>query len=158
MTTDTVLQIGTDAVRAFSQQLNEPDWLTQIRLEALELAGKLELPILEKTRIDRWDLDHFGTFKQDEKIESLDKLPQQFQELITDGVQNMIVQRNASVIYNELSDELKQQGVIFTDLHTAAKEHADLVQKHLFQVVKKDEHRLAALHAALWSGGMFLYV
>jgi Fe-S cluster assembly protein SufD len=48
--------------------------------------------------------------------------------------------------------------VIFTNLHTAANEHAALVQKHLFSVVKKDENQVSALHAAAFTGGVFLYV
>ncbi len=58
-----------------------------------------------------------------------------------------------------LSDELKEQGVIFTDIFTAAKEHGELVQKYFMtDAVKVDEHKLTAYHAALMNGGVFLYV
>lgn len=50
------------------------------------------------------------------------------------------------------------QGVIFTDLQTAVKEHADLVKAHLNTVIKAEENSLSALHAALWNGGVFAYV
>ena len=54
---------------------------------------------------------------------------------------------------------MKEQGVIFTDLLTAAREHAELVQKYFMKDgVKVDEHRLTALHAALLNGGVFLYI
>src|SRR5690606_1557037 len=72
---------------------------------------------------------------------------------------NVIVQRNATVVYQELSDDLKNKGVIFTDIWTALNEHADLVQKYFMtEAVQIDEHRLTALHAALLNGGVFLYV
>ena len=61
--------------------------------------------------------------------------------------------------YLSLSDELKEQGVIFTDIFTAAKDIAELVQKYFMKnAVKVDEHKLTALHAALMNGGVFLYV
>ena len=68
---------------------------------------------------------------------------------------NLYIQRNNTPAYISLSAELKEQGVIFTDLLTAAREHSELVQKYFMKDgVKVDEHRLTALHAALlkwWS-------
>lgn len=162
MTTDTVLQISSDSVRAFSKQLGEPAWLTELRLEALELAKKLELPKAEKTKIDRWNLDAYGQFHQEQPLQSLDELPSHINDLIhySDGAnnRNLLVQRNASMVYRQVSDELQQQGVLFMDMHTAAIEHPELLQKYFMTVIGKEENRLAALHAALWSGGVFLYV
>ena len=58
-----------------------------------------------------------------------------------------------------MSKELKENGVIFTDIFTAAREHGDLLQKYFMKDgVKVDEHRLTALHAALLNGGVFIYV
>src|SRR5690606_23493054 len=54
--------------------------------------------------------------------------------------------------------DLEAKGVIFTDMETAAKEHGELVGKHLMSVVTKDENKLTALHAAMFTGGVFLYV
>lgn len=162
MTTDTLLHIDADSIRAFSKQLNEPAWLTDTRLEALELAKQLDLPKVEKTKINRWKLESFGQYAQDQALQSLEDLPGEIKDLtnVAEGTneRNLIVQRNASIVYQELSEELKQQGVLFTDLHTAAKEHSDLVQKYFMTVVEKGENKLTALHAAIWSGGIFLYV
>ena len=59
----------------------------------------------------------------------------------------------------KITDELKDNGVIFTDIFTAVKEHGDLVQKYFMtDGVKVDENKLTALHAALLNGGTFLYV
>ena len=57
-----------------------------------------------------------------------------------------------------MSADLAAKGVIFADLATAVREHGDLVKQYLNTAVKADEHSLAALHAALWNGGVFLYV
>ncbi|MCG0057138.1 Fe-S cluster assembly protein SufD, partial [Escherichia coli] len=68
-------------------------------------------------------------------------------------------QRDQTAAYSTLTEELKSQGVIFTDIQTAAKEHSDLVEKYFMKDgVKVDEHRLTALNAALLNGGVFVYV
>lgn len=69
------------------------------------------------------------------------------------------MQRDQTPAFLSLSKELKDKGVIFTDILTAAREHSDLVEKYFMKDgVKVDEHKLTALHAALMNGGAFLYV
>ncbi|MEG9462168.1 MAG: Fe-S cluster assembly protein SufD, partial [Bacillus amyloliquefaciens] len=71
----------------------------------------------------------------------------------------LYVQRDQTPAFLSLSKELKDKGVIFTDILTAAREHSDLVEKYFMKDgVKVDEHKLTALHAALMNGGAFLYV
>jgi len=159
-TVNTALPVGRDALQALSSSKQEPAWLAELRLQALELAGTLELPKLEKTRIDRWNIDRYGEYKQVTAVDSLDNLPEEISSLVAqDSIPSgVLIQRNSGVIYSSLSEELKQRGVILCDLETAAREHEDLVRPYLMQAVRADEHRLSALHAALWSGGLFLYV
>lgn len=159
MTTETTLPMGRDRVEAIATANKEPEWLKAKRLEALELAGRLELPKLEKTRIDRWNIDQYGTYKQQNAIASIAELPEDIQATLTEEeANNLVVQRNSNVVYGKLAKEFAEQGVIFMDLHQAASEHPELVKNHLMTVVKADEHRLTALHAAIWNGGVFLYV
>lgn len=160
MSIQNVLPIDRNSVADLSKSRNEPLWLTELRLQALELAGSLELPKLEKTRIDRWQLDSYGTYKSPVPLHKLEQLPESVKLLLGEEEQpaNLIVQRNSGAVWKQLSDELAQQGVIFTDLETAAREHSDLVQKYFMSVVKPNENRITALHAALWNGGVFLYV
>lgn len=159
MTTQTILPIDRETLAALSQSNNEPAWLSALRLEALELAGQLELPVVEKQKISRWNLDAYGTYTKSTAIQSLSELPESLQSLVKlEENSSVLVQRNSSVVFQQLSADLAAKGVIFTDLQTAVEKHADLVQKYLFQAVKKDENRLAALHTALWNGGVFVYV
>jgi len=158
--TQTVLPIDRNSVADLSASRNEPSWMTDLRLNALELAGTLELPKLEKTRIDRWNLERYGSYKQPQPLQKLEHLPDAAQLLLGKEAEpvNLVVQRDSGVVWNHLSEELAQQGVIFTDLETAVREHGDLVRSHFMTAVKADENRLTALHAALWNGGVFLYV
>lgn len=162
MSAQTVLPIDRQSVAEQSQARREPEWMTQLRVEALELAESLELPKLEKTRIDRWNLQSFGSYKANEPLNSLDQLPEAATALLQNEGQgkpdNLLVQRNSGVVYHSVSEQLKAQGVIFTSLQDALEQHGDLVKSYFMSVVGKDENRLTALHAALWSGGVFLYV
>ncbi|MNI21033.1 FeS cluster assembly protein SufB [compost metagenome] len=156
MSTETILPIDRAAVLELSRTKQEPEWMTNLRLEGLTLAETLELPKLEKTRIDRWSISSFGSYKQAARISSLDELPEVAQGLTNPD--NLFVQKNSGIVYSQVAEQLKQQGVIFTDLETAVKEHADLVKPYFMKAIEANENRLTALHAALWSGGIFIYV
>jgi len=159
LSTQTILPIDRAAIQQYSASRNEPEWMLKLRLEAIEQAGKLELPVLEKTRIDRWSLDQYGTYRPSEPIASPDQLPEYAKVFVQESGEsgNLVIQRNSGRIYQVLSDELKKQGVIFTDLETAVREHSDLVREHFLKAVQY-ENRITALHTALWNGGVFLYV
>ena len=62
-------------------------------------------------------------------------------------------------VYLDLADEVRAQGVIWTDMDTAVREHPDLVQKYFMEeAVPVTADKYTALHGAFWSGGTFLYV
>lgn len=156
MTTETFLPASHDGIKAWSQASGEPAWLTELRLNALELAGTLEWPKLEKMKLERWDLESFGEYKAAARLTKAEELPAAVQNYLQSG--NLLVQRNAGIAYLQFSEELAKQGVIFTDLQTAAAQHPELVQRHLLSVIDKGENKVTALHAAMWSGGVFLYI
>ncbi|OAS21314.1 Fe-S cluster assembly protein SufD [Paenibacillus oryzisoli] len=156
MSTKTTLSIDTNAVTELSRSKQEPEWMTALRTEGVALANSLELPILEKTRIDRWSISAYGSYKEQATLSSLDALPEVTQGLTNSD--NLIVQRNSGIVFNQVSEELKKQGVIFTDLETAVREHGDLVKPYFMKAVEANENQLTALHAALWNGGIFIYV
>ncbi|GAA0588866.1 Fe-S cluster assembly protein SufD [Virgibacillus siamensis] len=162
MTVETKLPYDKDYISQFSQNKNEPEWMRDLRLQALEQADSLEMPQPDKTKINRWN---FSRFKheavQTEEISSLNDLPENIQEFLDMEKEsgNLLIQRNHTLAYASVSDELKEKGVIFTDIFTALKEHPELVQRYYMKdAVSVDEHRMTALHTALMNGGAFVYV
>lgn len=151
----------TDYIERFSQQNNEPDWMKTLRTDALKQAEQLEMPKPDKTKINRWDFSTFSHEGEAKEISTLVDLPDQIKKFVnldTDD-QNLVILRNQFNSYQSLSDDLKAKGVIFTDIFTALREHADLVKKYyMTEAVSVDEHKLTAVHAALMNGGVFLYV
>ncbi len=160
-TNETKIAFDQSYVSDFSKQRNEPEWLTELRLRGLELAESLPMPKPEKTKIDNWNFTQFQHVVEASQVEKVDDLPEYILNLIgtEDRTDNFIVQRNSTPAFKQVSQELKDKGVIFTDIATAVQEHSDLVKKYFMnQAVKIDEHRLTALHAALLNGGVFVYV
>ncbi|MDQ0219674.1 Fe-S cluster assembly protein SufD [Peribacillus cavernae] len=161
MTTETKLPVEKENIRSYSQQNNEPSWLSELRVEALAEFENLPMPKPDKTKIDKWNFTSFKSHTvESEAFTSLEELPEEVKTLIhIEEANNLYIQRNNTAAFAILDEELKNQGVIFTDIVTAAREHGDLVQKYFMKDgVKVNEHRLTALHAALLNGGAFLYV
>ncbi|UTR11642.1 Fe-S cluster assembly protein SufD [Evansella sp. LMS18] len=158
MTAETKFPVDQDILTSFSKDRNEPQWLTDLRLSSLEKAETLELPKPDKTNIKNWNFTNFETFQNTAETA---ELSDSAKALIgsEEDAPNLIVQKNGETSISRISEELKQKGVIYTDIQTAVKEHSDLVQKYFMQdAVSADEHRLTALHAALLNGGVFVYV
>ncbi|MDF2923683.1 MAG: hypothetical protein K0R57_2597 [Paenibacillaceae bacterium] len=159
MSTQTFLPVDRDAVHALSEHNKEPQWVAELRLKGLELAEALELPFVEKTKLDRWDLSRYGSYQAADPIGSVQELPEEARSLFGESFSNsLLIQRNSGVVYNKLSEAALAQGVIFTDLETAARDHEELVKPYFMKAVEQGENRFTALHSAVWSGGVFLYI
>ncbi|MFS0822125.1 Fe-S cluster assembly protein SufD [Bacillus sp. 1P02SD] len=161
MTIDTKLPFDKEYVRGFSSSLGEPSWLQDLRLQALEKAEDLPMPRPDKTKIDKWNFTQFANHVvESAPYHSIDELPEEIKSLIhVEEEKNIYIQRNNTPAFISLTEDVKASGVIFTDIHTAAREHGELLQKYFMtEAVKVDEHRLTALHAALVNGGAFVYV
>ena len=154
------------AVEELSRGKGEPEWMLQKRLHAWDTYEKTPTPL--GRRGDLGTLRAFSNFKFEQltsyvPAQAGDVLPTSFekarQEGLVDERSGTIIQHNSSVVRIELNEDLKQQGVILTDLETAVREHADLVQQYFMtDCIPVDSSKYTALHAAFWSGGIFLYV
>ncbi|MBT2646147.1 Fe-S cluster assembly protein SufD [Bacillus sp. ISL-34] len=159
MTTETKLPFEQEDISSYSTKNNDPAWLSELRIQAFSELEKLPMPKPDKTKIDKWNFTSFQTHTvESEAFASLEELPEEIKSIIEEN-ENLYIQRNNTPAHINLSANVKEQGVIFTDILTAARDHAELVQKYFMKDgVKIDEHRLTALHAALVNGGAFLYV
>ncbi|GCF95102.1 Fe-S cluster assembly protein SufD [Enterococcus florum] len=140
-----------DAVKSYSASWEEPQWMTDLRVSALEKIEQLPLPVIEKVKFARWSLYNVKTERQ----EAVGDVPS-FDQI---GDNPMVVQTGEQTILEQISPELAEKGVIFTDLMTAMQEHPELVKEYyMTKAVPMDENSLTALHAAFMNNGVFLYV
>ncbi len=151
------------AVEELSSTLDEPGWMREFRLQAWETYQNLPMPTINdepwrRTDLRRLNLDDIGPSVNGTGAGTLvpDYLGEQLTEDKTGGI---LVTVDGIPEKYEISDKLKDQGVIFTDMSSAVREHPDLVKKYFMtEVVQANEGKFAALHAAFWRGGTFLYV
>lgn len=141
-----------DTITAFSAEKGEPQWLLDQRKIALSKAEELALPHINQVKYKKWplfSLDFEGTDSDTGNVPAFDEMADN----------PIVVQTGSSTIFEQLSADLVEQGVIFTDLNTALTEHPELIQEYyMTKAVQVDEDKMTAAHAAFMNSGMFLYI
>jgi Fe-S cluster assembly protein SufD len=132
----------------------EPEWLRARRREAFALYERLPMPSRSdeewrRTDIRGLDLTAFAPFEQADGTAPSDPI---------EDAAGVLRQRGSEPGQVVLDPELARRGVLFLPLSQAAAEYPDLVRTRLFSEARPDRDKFAALHAALFSGGTFLYV
>jgi Fe-S cluster assembly protein SufD len=143
-----------ESVEELAALHGEPEWLRARRREAFAAYERLPIPSRSeeewrRTDVRQLDLDAFEAFERADGAAPTDPIED------TAGV---LRQRGSEPGAVELAPDVAARGVLFMPLSQAAKEHPDLVGRHLFTEARPDRDKFAALHAALFSGGTFLYV
>lgn len=147
-----------EAVEHLSAAKNEPDWMRDFRLRAWQIFESLPMPTLRdeewrRTDIRRLILENLSPYGAAGGA----SVPSPLR--LEGNVAGTIIHQNSDTIERTVSEDLARQGVIFTDLDTALREHPDLVRRSFMtQAVTPDYNKFTALNAAFWSGGTFLYV
>lgn len=161
---EAVIPLTRDDVIALSDRLGEPGWLRERRFSAWSLAEGLPMPSVNEDAWRRTDVrglrwDEVMKLPNGKALKAGDVPAELTTPLIGDKVGGLLVFAGGKVVRSELSSELAKQGVVFTDLVTAAEKYPDLVKKfYMTEAVRPDEDKLSALHAALWTHGVLLYV
>jgi Fe-S cluster assembly protein SufD len=141
---------------------NEPGWMLQKRYQGWYQYQELKPPLWRRTDISQLNWSSLIPYAPPQAaVPDLAVLPPKLHRaLMTYGQRaGLLVQRDSAPIYLDLIDEVRAQGVIWTDMATAVREYPELVQKHLMAETESVSYdKFAALHAAFWSGGTFLYV
>lgn len=150
-------------VDALSNTNDEPQWLRECRHAAWEVYEDLPMPTPQMEEWRRTDYRHIHWDEASKLIQAngskVESVPAEHREpLLGDEGGTMIFVDGKRVEYS-VSEDVTKQGVIFTDLLTASKEHEALVRPNLMtKAVLPTEGKFAALHAALWTHGVFVYV
>ncbi len=158
-----------DLVRQISASKKEPDWVLEHRLKALKRFNEMPMPEWGPD-ISGLDVDQIRFFasasdkahaKTWEEVDP--KIKRTFERLkIPEAERAMLAgvgaQYESENIYHNLKPQWEKKGIIFEDFDTAIQKYPDLVQKYFSKCVPMADHKFAALHYAVFSGGTFLYV
>ena len=160
--------LSREIVEEISKRKNEPDWMLEIRLKALEMYEKLELPTwgpdLSELKMDeiatyvkpKTNLNSSWEDVPDEIKNTFDKLG--IPEAEKTSLAGVGAQYDSEVVYHSMKEDLIKQGVIYTDMESAVRDYPEIVKEHFMKCVPISDHKFVALHAAVWSGGSFVYV
>jgi Fe-S cluster assembly protein SufD len=150
------------AMEELSARQDEPQWLLQKRYQAWSHYQELEAPSWRRTDISKLKWDELTPYAPPQApATDLAALPPKLHKALAvyGRRAGLVLQRDSAQVYRELADEVKAQGVILTDLDTAAREHPELIQRYFMDAaLLASSDKYTALHGAFWSGGVFLYV
>jgi len=168
---DFALKPGLDreVVLEISRRKGEPGWMLKKRLTALELFQKTPLPAWgpDLTRLDLDQIVFYSRPAADEAASWADvpkDIRTTFDRLgIPEAEHHLLsgagAQYDSEVIYHKLKKEWSGQGVIFENMDNAVKLYPELVRKYFMtDCIPVSDHKFVMLHAAVWSGGTFIYV
>ena len=156
-------------VEQISKEKNDPEWMKEFRLHSLEIYNKLQVPDWGPS-IEGLHMDQIVTYvRPNTKMkgdwsEVPEDIKNTFERLgIPQAERKSLAgvgaQYDSELVYHNVREEVAAMGVVYTDLESAMHgEYAEMIQKHFMKLVPPTDHKFAALHGAVWSGGSFVYV
>lgn len=156
-------------VEKISEEKNDPQWMHDFRLKSLEIYNQLQVPNWGPD-ISGLNMDNIVTYvRPNTKMQGTwDEVPEDIKDTferlgIPQAEQTSLAgvgaQYDSELVYHNVRKEVAEQGVIYTDLESAMHgPYAEMIQKHFMKLVPPTDHKFAALHGAVWSGGSFVYV
>ena len=137
-------------ITLFSELHAEPSWLQDLRKKAFDKIDQLELPTIERVKFHRWNLGD-GTITESEASANIPDFT-----ALDSNVK--LVQFGTQTVFEQIPQSLADQGVLFTDFHSALEEIPQLVEDYFMSSVKYDDDKLAAYHTAYFNSGAVLYI
>ncbi|MEZ4494125.1 MAG: Fe-S cluster assembly protein SufB [Dehalococcoidia bacterium] len=161
--------LSPEIVNLISSMKDEPEWMREYRLRALEHFYAKEDPPWASEVMSTIDFDniHYFVRATDRDERSWDDVPEYirrtFDKLgIPEAEKKYLAgvgaQYDSEVVYHNIREDLEALGVIFLGMDQALAEHPEIVKEYFGTVVPSGDNRYAALNSAVWSGGSFIYV
>ena len=159
-----------EIVKQISKEKNDPEWMTELRLKALEIYNNMEMKPWGPP-IDGLHMDNIVTYikpKDNKMSADWDEVPEEIKDTFErlgipqaerESLAGVGAQYDSELVYHNVREEVAAQGVIYTDLESAMHgEYGDMIKEHFMKLITPQDHKFAALHGAVWSGGSFVYV
>jgi len=162
--------LSEEVVRQISATKDEPQWMLDFRLKALEVYNAKPMPTWGgdlSTLEDTLDDIYFYVRPQDRMERSWDDVPSEIKETfeklgIPEAERKVLAgvgaQYESEMVYHSLRKEWEEQGVIFDSIEDGLKNHPELFREHFGTIVPTHDNKFAAMNSAVWSGGSFVYI
>jgi Fe-S cluster assembly protein SufB len=157
-------------VREISAQKDEPEWMLNFRLKALEIYNSKPMPTWggDLSNLENvLDEIYFYVRPQDKMEHSWDDVPANIKETferlgIPEAEQKVLAgvgaQYESEMVYHSLKKEWDDKGVIFDSIEDGLKKHPELFREHFGTVIPSADNKFSAMNSAVWSGGSFVYI
>ena len=161
--------LTSEIIEKLSKEKNDPVWMQQFRLQSLQIYNETPVPNWGPS-LEGLDIDNIATYvrpntKMHNNWENVPKdIKDTFDRLgIPQAERKSLAgvgaQYDSELVYHNVRAEVAAEGVVYMDIESAMKgEYADMVKKYFMKLVTPRDHKFAALHGAVWSGGSFVYV
>jgi Fe-S cluster assembly protein SufB len=158
-----------EIVEQISEEKNDPEWMRELRLKSLEIFNEKGMGQWGPP-IDGLDMNNIVTYvrpktKMSANWEDVPKdIKDTFERLgIPQAERKSLAgvgaQYDSELVYHNVRKEVAEQGVVYTDIESALHgPYADMIKEHFMHLITPHDHKFAALHGAVWSGGSFVYV
>ena len=158
-----------EIVREISERKDEPAWMLEHRLKSLEIYNSIDVSDWGPS-IDGLDMDNIVTYvkpntDQQSDWESVpDNIKDTFDRLgIPQAERSYLAgvgaQYDSELVYHSMQDSAAKMGIVYSGIEEALHgEYADLIRERFMTLIPPTDHKFAALHGAVWSGGSFVYV
>jgi len=161
--------LNEDVVRDISGHKSEPAWMTKFRLNALKRFERKPMLAWFAQNMPDIDFDdiYYYLKPMEGQVSDWDMLPEAMKttyeklgipEAERKFLAGVTAQYESEVVYHKNREDLAKQGVLFTDMDSALRDHPEIVQRYLGTVIPPGDNKFAALNSAVWSGGSFVYV
>ncbi len=158
-----------EIVEEISDKKNDPQWMRDFRLKALEVYHKTDIPNWGPD-ISDLNMDNIVTYVKPKTKMSADweEVPEDIKntfeklgipEAERKSLAGVGAQYDSELVYHNLQEEVAAKGVVYSDIESSLHgPYGEMIEKHFMKLVPPTDHKFAALHGAVWSGGSFVYV
>ncbi|MCD8211478.1 MAG: Fe-S cluster assembly protein SufB [Oscillospiraceae bacterium] len=158
-----------DIVEQISREKNDPEWMHDFRMNALDIYNATDLPDWGPS-LDGLDMDHIVAYVRPNTTMSAKwaDVPKDIKDTFErlgipqaerESLAGVGAQFDSELVYHNVKDEVEAQGVVYSDIESALHgPYAGMIRDHFMTLLTPRDHKFQALHGAVWSGGSFVYV
>lgn len=162
--------LSPEIVEDISRRKDEPRWMLDLRLRSLQIYERTPMPANWGPSIEGLDMANISTYVTagSKQADSWDEVPEDIKDTFErlgipeaerTSLAGVGAQYDSELVYHSMREEVAEQGVVYSGIEEALHgPYEEMIREHFMRLVPPTDHKFAALHGAVWSGGSFVYV
>ncbi len=162
--------LSPEIVEDISRRKDEPRWMLDLRLRSLQIYERTPMPANWGPSIEGLDMANISTYVTagSKQADSWDEVPEDIKDTFErlgipeaerTSLAGVGAQYDSELVYHNMREEVAEQGVVYSGIEEALHgPYEEMIREHFMRLVPPTDHKFAALHGAVWSGGSFVYV